>query len=79
VYPEYSLVLYNAHLDALKAPYGYLLLDLTQNTNDGLRFRTNIFPDDSLPLTVYSDLVDEACEGELSHHAGVEDSRPEIA
>ena len=36
VYPEDSVGLYNAYLDATKKPYGYLLLDLTQNTNDGL-------------------------------------------
>jgi len=44
LYPEDSLGLYNAYLDASQEPYGYLFLDLTQNTNDGLRFRTKIFP-----------------------------------
>jgi len=33
VYPEDSVGLYNAYLDATKEPYGYLVLDLTQNTN----------------------------------------------
>jgi len=58
---------------------GYLLLDLTQNTNDGLRFRTHIFPDENHPLNVYSYVGDEASEDELSHSAGAEDDRPEIA
>ena len=67
VYPEESLGLYNAYLNATQEPYGYLLLDLNQNTNDGLRFRTNIFPDDTTPLTVYSYVGDEASEDKLSH------------
>jgi len=79
VYPEDSLGLHNAYLDATQEPYGYLLLDLTQNTNDGLRFRTHIFPDEIHPLTVYSYVGDEASEDELSHSAGAEDGRPEIA
>jgi len=66
VYPEDSLGLYNAYLNATPEPYGYLLLDVTQNTIDGLRFRTNIFPNDKTPLTVYSYVGDEASEDELS-------------
>ena len=42
VYPEDSVGLYNAYLDATKEAYVYLVLDLTQNTNDGLRFRSHI-------------------------------------
>jgi len=79
LYPEDSLGLYNAYLDATQEPHGYLLLDLTQKTYDGLRFRTNILPDDYLTLIVYSNVGDEACEDELSHSEGVEDNRPEIA
>jgi len=79
VYPEDSLDLYNAYLDATQEPYGYLLLDLTQNTNDGLRFRTHIFPDQNHPLTIYSYEGDEASEDKLSHSAGAEFGRPEIA
>jgi len=79
VYPEDSIGLCNTYLDATQEPHGYLLLDVTQSTNDGLRFRTNIYPNDIPPLTVYSYVGDEACEDELSHYAGAEDSRPEIA
>ena len=79
VYPEDCLGQYSAYLDATQEAHGYLLLDLTQNTNDGVRFCTHIFPDENHPLTVFPYVDDEACEGELSHHAGVEDSRPEIA
>ena len=76
VYPEDSLGLYNAYLDATQEPYGYLLLDLKQNTNDRLRFRTHIFPDEILALTIYSYVGDEASEDELTHCAGAEDGRP---
>jgi len=79
VYPEDSLGLYKASLDATKEPFGYLLLDLTQNTNDGLRFRSHIFPDEVHPQVVYLYVGDEASEDELSHSAGVEVGRPEIA
>jgi len=67
VYPEDSFCLYNAYLNATQVPYGYLLLIVTQNTNDGPRFLTNIFPDDTTPLTVYSYVGDEVREDELSH------------
>jgi len=79
VYPEDKLGLYNAYRNATQEAYGYLLLDLTQNTNDGLRFRTNIFPEYTTPLTVYTYVGDDAREDELSHSSGAEDSRPEIA
>jgi len=79
VYPEDCLGLYNAYLDATQEPYGYFFLDLTQNTNDGLRFRTRIFPYDITPLTFYSYVGDEASEDELSHSAGAAGSRPVIA
>jgi len=79
LYLEDSLGLYNAYLNATQEPYGYLLLDLTQNTNDGLMFRTNIFPNDTTPLTVYSYVGDEASADELSHSSGAEESGPEIA
>ena len=44
VYPENSNSLYKAYLDATRKPHVYLLLDPSQDTDDRLRFRTNIFP-----------------------------------
>ena len=41
VYPEDCLELYDVFLDATQRTHGYLILDLTQDTDDGLRFRTN--------------------------------------
>ena len=62
VYPEDTLGPYNAYLDATQRAHGYLLLDLKQNTNDGLRYHTHIFPDKIHSLTVYSYVGDEASE-----------------
>ena len=62
MYPEINIGLYNAYLDATKEPLGYIILDLSQDTNDGLRFRTNIFPTDKYPLNVYSDTGNAACD-----------------
>jgi len=64
VCPENSLVLYNVYLVATERNHGSLILDLTQDTDDGIRFRTNIFPE-VYPPVVYSDIGDEACEVEL--------------
>jgi len=50
VYPEGSLALYNAYLDATQRHHAYLILDLTQDTDDGLLFRTNIFLEEYLPV-----------------------------
>ena len=72
VYPEDSLGLYNAYLDTTHTPHGYFILDLTQDTDDGLRFRTNIFPEDYPPV-VYSDMGDEACEVELPRPSRAQD------
>jgi hypothetical protein len=44
VYPENTSSFHKAFLDATKEPNSYFFLDLTQNINDLLRFRTKIFP-----------------------------------
>ena len=49
VYPENSNSLYKSYLDATQRPHGYFILDLSQDTNDFLRFRNNIFPAEHLP------------------------------
>ena len=53
VYPEDSAGLYKAYLDSTKNSHGYFLLDFSQDTDDQLRFRTNIFPDE-VPPTIYT-------------------------
>ena len=64
VYPEDSSSLYKAYLDATKRPHGYLILDLSQDTNDLLRFRTNVFSDEGPPI-IYDAVGDDATMIEL--------------
>jgi len=74
VNPEVSISLYNAYQDATQVPHGYLIVDLTQDTKDGLRFRTNVFPTNKYHLTVYRNIGDEACEIKLSYSPSAQDS-----
>jgi len=71
-YPEVSTGLYNVYLGAIQRPHAYLILDLTQDTNAVLLFRTYIFPKEYPPV-VYSDIGYEACEFELSRPSLAED------
>jgi hypothetical protein len=50
VFPEDSDGLYKAYLDATQRPHCYLVLDLTQDTDDRLRFRKNAFPTEYPPV-----------------------------
>ena len=78
VYPGNSARLYKAYLDATQRPHGYLLLDLSQDTDDRLRFRTDIFPTEQ--TVVYSPTIsDEASEIELSRPSRTKDGRTETA
>lgn len=52
MYPKKSKFMIEAYNDAVKRTYGYLLVDLKPNTDDSLRLRTNIFPDEA-PQIVY--------------------------
>ena len=56
VHPEGPNQLYKAYLKVTKRPHGYL--DLAQDTDDRLRFRTHIFPDEH-PPTFYVDVTDD--------------------
>jgi len=76
VYPENSASLYKAYLDATQRPRGYLHLDLSQDTDDRLRFRKNIFPTEQ--TIVYSPPIDdEASEIELPRPSRTYDGRTE--
>ena len=77
VYHKDSHGLYNDYLDATHGPHGYLILDLTQDTDDGLRFPTNIYPKKYFPV-VYTDMGDEACEFLLPLPSRAQDSWTEI-
>ena len=49
VHPDYSAGIYRAYLEATNIPHRYFLLDFSQDTDDRLRFQTNIFPDEVPP------------------------------
>lgn len=43
IYPEKAIALQNLYKAITQSGHSYLFIDLTQRTNDSLRFRTNIF------------------------------------
>lgn len=47
MFPTRSRFLASAFEDATRDPYGYLLLDLRPETEEDIRVRTNIFPNES--------------------------------
>jgi len=46
VHHEDSDSLYKSYLEATETAHGYLILDFAQDTDDLLRYRTNVFPDE---------------------------------
>jgi len=46
VHPEDSDSSYKSYLEATEKAHGYLILDFAQDTDDRLRYRTNVFPDE---------------------------------
>ena len=78
VHPEHSDSLYKAYLDATERPHGYLILDFAQDTNNLLRYRTNVFPDEYPPI-VYVATSDEADKIELPHATSIKDSTSKTA
>ena len=62
VLPEDSDGLFQAYLNAREAPHGYLLLDLSQDTDYILRFRTCIFLGEAPPV-LYADIGNETHKG----------------
>ena len=65
VLPEDSNGLFQAYLHSTEAPHWYLLLDQSKDTDDSLRFRTCIFPDEAPPL-IYVDIGNETHKGKLT-------------
>ncbi len=53
MYPKKSNILIEAYHDATSRPYGYIFIDLKQETNDDYRIRTNILPSDPTPAVIY--------------------------
>jgi hypothetical protein len=75
MHPEDSDSLYKDYLDATERPHGYLILDFAQDTDDRLRYRTNVFPDEYPPLIyVPTTTGNEADKIELPHSASIKGS-----
>ena len=75
--PEESTGLFKAYFEETKRAHGYLLLDLTQDSEDRHRFRTNVFPRE-YPPTIYVAIDDETRKGELSHPTRTKKRKTEI-
>jgi len=70
VHPEDSDSLYKSYLEATKRAHGYLILDFAQDTDDRLRYRTNVFADEYPPIMYMpTKKDDEADKIELSRSA----------
>jgi hypothetical protein len=76
VFPEDSVGLYRAYLDATQRPHGYLILHLSQDTDDRLRFRTNIFPTENPPV-IYAPMGDKKDKIQLSRPSRTKERRTE--
>ena len=74
VHPEESDSLYKSYLEVTERAHGYLILDFAQDTDDRLRYRTNVFPDEYPPI-IYMPTKkgDEADKIELSRSASIKD------
>ena len=78
VLPEDSSGLFKAYLDAMTRPHGYLLLDLTQDSEDRYRFRTNVFPHEYPPIIYVALDDDEESKGKLSHSTRVKKRKTKV-
>ena len=61
MYPGRGAFVQEAFADATASPYGYLLIDLKQNTPDDLRLRTSILPDDAHQFVYVPKLCRKVC------------------
>jgi len=77
VLPEDSSGLFKAYLDATKRPHGYVLLDLTQDSEDRYMFRTNVFPREQPPI-IYVAIGDEESKGTLSHSTSAKKRKAQV-
>jgi GTPase SAR1 family protein len=75
IYPENSKDFLKVYNEITSVPYGYIVLDLTQDINDIFRFRSNIFEDNKFDIYCTLNQLEnfskrnEAIEGESSYVA----------
>jgi hypothetical protein len=55
MYPNNWKFAIEAYRDAKEHPYGYLLVDLKPETDERLRLRTHIFPDETTAVYINKD------------------------
>jgi hypothetical protein len=67
VYQKHSVDLYDSNQPATAKPHGYLVLDLSQDINVLLKFRNEIFPDESPFPLIYAPEDYETDTIDLSH------------
>jgi len=72
VLPEASVSLCEAYLEATQNPHGYMILVFVQDTDDLLRYRTNVFPSEYPPI-IYARVKDEAHKIQLSPSTSTQD------
>jgi hypothetical protein len=77
VLPEDSASLCNAYPEATQNPHVYVILDFAQNSDDLLRFRPNVFPDEYPPV-IYARINDEAHKIQLSLSASTQNGKTPI-
>jgi len=74
MHPEDSDSLYKSYLEATERAHGYLILDFAQDTDERLRYRTNVFPNEYPPIIyMLTKKGDEADKIELSRSASIND------
>jgi hypothetical protein len=77
VLPEASASLCNSYREATLNPHGYMILDFAQDTDDLLRFRNNVFPDEYPPV-IYPRVNDEAHKIQLSSSVSAQNGKTPI-
>jgi hypothetical protein len=77
VHPENSDTLYREYINVTEKPHGYLTLYFAEDTNDLLRYRTNVFPEECPPV-IYVPVKNERDKIELPHSTSIKDSKPKI-
>ena len=78
VLPEASASLCAAYKEATRNAHGYLILDFAQDTDDRLRFLTNVFPSEYPPV-IYAPVNNEVDTIELSPSTSTQDGKTSIA
>jgi len=75
VLPKASASLCEAYREATQSPHGYMILDFARDTDDRLRYRTNVFPSEYPPIIYVRVNDDEAHKIQLSPSASSQDGK----